>query len=173
MGACQGVAEGFEQALVRRMGSEVLSPSTLAAEVDAVVAFAAVDAEEACCQAVGSVVAAAAAAACGREAAHSAVADRLVAEGSAVAVAAAAAEQEAMRVVEDRIGRLAEAQSTAADPDVGLLRVSGGSRWLLRITYHIHLSPVGLRLISQCCLKTRTLLTRVEITTWWWGAAVT
>lgn len=120
--ACLDVAEGFELALVRRTDFEVLSPNMPAVEAGAAVPVVAeVGAEEARCQVAGSV---AAVAASGREAAHSAVVGHLVEEGSAVAVVAAA-EPEAMMAVEDKIDRLAEAQSTAADPVVG----------------HIHLYP--------------------------------
>src|SRR5690242_7441592 len=109
------------------MGSEVLFQGMLAAEAGAgAVATAVLGAEVAHFQVAGSAAAAAVVAARVRAAAHSVVAGHPVVEDSAAAAAVAQAET---RVVGGRIGRLEEAQSTAADLDADLSHISGGSRW--------------------------------------------
>lgn len=109
------------------MGSEAPFQRMLAAEAGAgAVATAVLGAGEAHCQVAGSAAAAVVVAARVQEAAHSVVAGHPVVEGSAVAAAVAQAET---RVAGGRIGRLEEAQSTAAGLDADLSRISGGSRW--------------------------------------------
>ena len=171
MEACLGAVKDFGWALVRHMGSWDLfqKRTVVAAEVAGAVAVAEAGAEEGHFQAAES-AAADVVAANGLGAAHSAAVGHPGAEDSA-AVAVAAGAQEEKWVAEDMIDRLAEAQSTAVDPAVGLSSVSALFRSVVtKMAHHNHLSLVVLWLISRCLPALRMLLTRVKVTTWWWTA---
>jgi hypothetical protein len=171
--ACPDAVEDFGLAPVRHMGSwdPFQKRIVVAAEVAGAVAVAEADAEEEHFQAVESAAAAAdAVAGNDLEAAHSAAVGHPGAEDSA-AVAVVAVAQEEKWAAEDMIDRLAEAQSTAVDPAVGLLSVSVLFRNVdTKKAHHNHPSLVVLQLISGCLSAPRMLLTRIKVTTWWWTA---
>lgn len=107
----------------------------------------------------------------GLGAAHSAAVGHLGVEDSAAVAAAAAVAQEEKWAAEDMIDRLAEAQSTAVDPAVGLSSISVLFRNVdTKNAHHNHPSLAVLQLVSRCLSAPHMLLTRVKVTTWWWTA---
>jgi hypothetical protein len=170
--ACPGAVEDSGLALVRHMGSwdPFQKRIVVAAELAGAVAVAEADAEEEHFQAAESAAAADAVVANDLGAAHSAAVGHPGVEDSA-AVAVAAVAQEEKWAAEDMIDRLAEAQSTAVDPAVGLSSVSVLFRNVdTKQAHHNHPSLVVLHLISRYLSAPRMLLTRVKVTTWWWTA---